>query len=58
MVGYLKMVWDAETAAVMQVISQIKHFDKRPNNALLAEAVRQACCARYEVPPLRDLRLR
>jgi hypothetical protein len=43
MVGYLKMVWDADTAAVMQVISQIKHYDKRPNNALLAEAVRQGC---------------
>ena len=43
MIGYLKMVWDDETVAVMQVISKIKHYDKRPNNALLAEAVKQAC---------------
>ena len=45
MIGYLKMVWDAETAAVMQIMSQVGHYDTRPNNALLAEAVRQ-CCAR------------
>ena len=43
MVGYLKMVWDERTAAIMQVMSQMKCYDKRPNNALLAEAVRQAC---------------
>jgi hypothetical protein len=43
MVGYLKMVWDDRTAAVMQVMSQMKCYEKRPNNALLAEAVRQAC---------------
>jgi hypothetical protein len=43
MVGYLKMVWDDRTAAVMQVMSQMKCYEKRPNNALLSEAVRQAC---------------
>ena len=43
MIGYLKMVWDRDTAAVMQILSRIQHYDKRPNNALLAEAVRQCC---------------
>jgi hypothetical protein len=45
MIGYLKMVWDRDTAAVMQILSKIKHYDKRTNNALMAEAVK-LCCAR------------
>jgi hypothetical protein len=48
MVGYLKMVWDERTAAIMQVMSQMKCYEKRPNNALLAEAVRQACARNKE----------
>ncbi len=42
MVGYLKMVWDANTAAIMQIVSKMQVRDRRPNNALLSEAVRQA----------------
>jgi hypothetical protein len=45
MIGYLKVVWDEQTAAIMQIMSKLSFYDKRPNNALLAEAVRQ-CCAR------------
>lgn len=45
MIGYLKIVWDEHTAAIMQIMSKMKYYDKRPNNALLAEAVRR-CCAR------------
>jgi hypothetical protein len=45
MVGYLKVVWDKRTAAIMQILSKSACLDLRPNNALLAEAVRQ-CCAR------------
>jgi hypothetical protein len=45
MVGYLKMVWDAQTAAIMQIVSKMEFRDRRPNNALLSEAVRQ-CAAR------------
>lgn len=45
MIGYLKIVWNGQTAAIMQVMSQMRYYDKRPNNALLAEAVKQ-CCAR------------
>jgi hypothetical protein len=39
-VGYLKIVWDVKTAAIMQIVSKLKHRDKRTNNALLSEAVR------------------
>jgi hypothetical protein len=40
MIGYLKLVWDTRTAAIMQIVSMLKHRDARPNNALLSEAVR------------------
>src|SRR5262245_15100376 len=45
MVGYLKVVWDKHTAAIMQILSKSAHRELRPNNALLAEAVKQ-CCSR------------
>lgn len=45
MVGYLKVVWDKDTAAIMQILSKLSFRDARPNNALLAETVRQ-CEAR------------
>ncbi len=45
MVGYLKVVWDRDTAAIMQILSKTAVRDLRPNNALLDETVRQ-CCAR------------
>lgn len=45
MIGYLKVVWDESTAAIMQILSKIAFYDKRPNNALLSFAV-QECCTR------------
>jgi hypothetical protein len=45
MIGYLKMVWDTHTAAIMQIVSKMQFRDRRPNNALLSEAVKQ-CVAR------------
>lgn len=48
MVGYLKMVWDRRTAAIMQILSKISVRDCRTNNALLAEAVRQSCARGVE----------
>jgi hypothetical protein len=45
MIGYLKIVWDKHTGAIMQILSRMAFLDNRPNNALLAEAVRQ-CCSR------------
>jgi hypothetical protein len=43
MIGYLKIVWDEQTAAIMQVMSKMRYYDRRPNNALLAEAIRLSC---------------
>jgi len=40
MVGYLKVVWDKETAAIMQILSKLAYREFRPNNALLAEVVK------------------
>ena len=48
MVGYLKIVWDRRTAAIMQILSKTAARDSRPNNALMAEAVRQACARGIE----------
>jgi hypothetical protein len=41
MIGYLKIVWDKDVGAIMQILSKIEHLQLRPNNALLSEAVRQ-----------------
>jgi hypothetical protein len=43
MVGYLKVVCDTRTAAIMQILSKTTARDQRVNNALMAEAVRQVC---------------
>jgi hypothetical protein len=48
MVGYLKVVWDKQTAAIMQILSKTTARDQRVNNALMAEAVRQACARGVE----------
>jgi hypothetical protein len=41
MIGYLKIVWDKDVGAIMQILSKLEHLQLRPNNALLSEAVRQ-----------------
>jgi hypothetical protein len=43
MTGYLKVVLDENSAAIMQILSKIAFYDKRPNNALLAATVKQCC---------------
>lgn len=48
MVGYMKIVWDRQTAAIMQIVSKMSARDARPNNALMAEAVRQVCARGVE----------
>jgi hypothetical protein len=48
MVGYMKIVWDRKTAAIMQILSKTSAREARPNNALMAEAVRQACARGVE----------
>lgn len=39
-IGYLKMVFMGKLASILNIIADPTHFDKRPGNALLAEAVR------------------
>lgn len=50
MIGYSKIVLDKESAAIMQVLSLMRHLDKRPNNALIAEAVK--LCSARKIPYL------
>ncbi len=50
MIGYLKIVWDEKSAAIMQILSKLKFRERRPNNALLSEAVR--LCAEKKIPHL------
>jgi hypothetical protein len=40
MIGYMKIVWDRRSAAIMQILSKVAFLEKRPNNALLSEAVK------------------
>lgn len=43
MIGYQKIVWDRQAAAIMQILSKLAYRDSRPNNAFLSEAVRECC---------------
>ena len=40
LIGYMKIVWDSHSAAIMNVLSKMAFLEKRPNNALLSEGVR------------------
>jgi hypothetical protein len=52
MIGFVKLVRDSTgtQAGLMNILSLIKHRDKAPTNALLAEAVR--ACAERKIPYL------
>ena len=39
LIGFIKMVFTENTAAIMQILSKNAHYDKRPANALIAKAV-------------------
>ncbi len=39
LIGSMKMTYVGPAAAIMQIFSLREHFDKRPNNALIAKAV-------------------
>lgn len=39
LIGFIKLVYTGKEARIMQIISMIKHQDKRPTNALIARAV-------------------
>lgn len=40
LIGFLKVVWRSNVAAIMQLTTKAAHFDKKPANALLAETVK------------------
>jgi hypothetical protein len=42
LIGFLRMIHVDKIASIVQVLSKMKHFDKRPTNALIAKAV-EAC---------------
>ena len=42
MIGYTKIVWDRDSGAIMQILSKMQYFDRRPNNAMLSAAVAAA----------------
>lgn len=50
MIGYMKIVWDAHSAAIMQILSKMEFREKLPNNAFLSEAVR--LCSIRKIPYL------
>lgn len=52
LIGFVKLVTDEERgqAGLMQIISMIRHRDKAPTNALIAQAVRS--CAERRIPHL------
>ncbi len=39
LIGFIRMLYVGTVATTLQVISQMKHFDKKPTNALIAKAV-------------------
>ena len=50
MIGYMKIVWDTHSAAIMQILSKVEFREKRPNNAFLSEAV--GLCSERKIPYL------
>jgi len=39
LIGYIRITYVNRTAHIIQILSKVHHFDKRPTNALLAKAV-------------------
>jgi len=39
LIGFMRMIYVDKIASIIQVLSKMKHFDKRPTNALIAKAV-------------------
>jgi len=39
LIGFMKITWVGTTGTITQILSMRKHFDKRPNNAMIAKAV-------------------
>jgi hypothetical protein len=39
LIGFMKITWVGSTAVITQILSMKKHFDKRPNNLMIAKAI-------------------
>ena len=39
LIGYLRMVYTDKVASVLEILTMVRHYDKRPANALIAKAV-------------------
>jgi hypothetical protein len=39
LIGFMKITWVGTTGTITQILSKKEHFDKRPNNALIAKAI-------------------
>jgi hypothetical protein len=39
LIGFMKITWVNTTGTITQILSMKSHFDKRPNNALIAKAI-------------------
>ncbi len=39
MIGYIRIVYVDKVASILQLLTMVKHYDKRPANALIAKAV-------------------
>jgi len=50
LIGFIRIILAGKVASLVQILSMIKHYDKRPQNALLAKAV--AVCAERGIPYL------
>lgn len=43
MVGFVHLLYSKDVALINEILSMQKHWDKAPNNALIAKAVERAC---------------
>ena len=50
LIGYMRMTYADRIANIVQILSMIKHYDKRPANALIAKAVE--ICSQKEISHL------
>ena len=50
LIGFVRIIHAGKVASLVQILSMMKHYDKRPTNALIAKAVE--VCAEKRIPYL------
>jgi hypothetical protein len=50
LIGFVRIIHAGRVASIVQILSMMKHYDKRPTNALIAKAVE--VCAEQGIPYL------